>query len=1028
MTNVRLLLSTLACAVLFINSSNAQIFFTETFEGTMGANGIPTGWTETGLSTDGIWNVNTSAVASSPFLTYPAPASGTRFAYSNDDACNCNKSADRMIMPAQNFTGMVGVNLIFNGYLNGGYGETGVVQVSTNGGTTWATVYTLAANPAAWQNNLTVNLNAYAGQTNVLISFLYSDNNDWAYGIGIDDVRLEQLTALLPEVGITSVNPGQYTVMPANQVTSFAIGATVNNSGSAAAANVTLTTNVFKLPNTTTPVYTGTGSTANLAAGATATINAATAFTPAAPVAGEYIFQSIISGNTGSTANDTAFYGLFVADSTYARDDATVSAALGITGQGNEGILGNTYDINTNSTLTSVLFATNGVGAGPAVGDTTQVLIYATTAGVPTGAPIATSAFYIYTATDTGAVVRTVAINGSTGLAVTAGTKIFVALKEFPRTDNLGILVSEEIWTPNTSFGSVNGGAWTPLETFGFPNPVLIRANLRQVCNLTATTTSTNATCTGGTGSATVTPASGTTPYVFNWSNGQTNATANNLVAGNYTVTVTDNTGCSVTRSVTVSSTSTTITTATPTTTNSACGGATGSASVNPTNGTAPYVYAWSNGGNTQTIVNIAAGSYTVTVTDANGCVGTVSGIIVNNPNAPTASISAFTAVACNGGATGQATAAASGGTAPYTFIWSNGANTAAANGLVAGVYTATVTDAASCLGVTSVTITQPTALAVTANASATANVSCFGGNNGAAGVAAAGGTPNYTYVWSNGGNTATITGLTAGTYTATVTDANLCNSTLAITVTQPASALSVTANSTDILCNGATNGTATATGAGGTAPYSYTWSNGANGAAANGLAAGTYSVTATDANGCVADVAGLTVTEPSALNVGITVTDASAFGVADGSVNIAVGGGTGTYTYLWSNGATTEDLTGVVAGTYTVTVTDANGCSDTEVGTVDQPSTVGATNANINISVFPNPADASATLSINLVNSSDVIIEITNVTGQLISVINDAAVLNNNYTLNTSEWAAGVYFVRVTAGNDTATYRVTKK
>jgi hypothetical protein len=109
------------------------------------------------------------------------------------------------------------------------------------------------------------------------------------------------------------------------------------------------------------------------------------------------------------------------------------------------------------------------------------------------------------------------------------------------------------------------------------------------------------------------------------------------------------------------------------------------------------------------------------------------------------------------------------------------------------------------------------------------------------------------------------------------------------------------------------------------------------------------------------------------------------------------------------------------------VTVTDGNGCTDIHVATVSQPSTVGVTNGNINIPVFPNPTESVATLSVALVNSSDVTIEISNVSGQVIRTINDATVLNNQYTLNTTEWASGVYFVRVTAGKDTATYKLTK-
>jgi len=1028
MTNVRLLLSTLACSILFASTMNAQIFFTETFEGTMGANGIPAGWTETGLSTDGIYNVATNTVASSPYANIPAAIQGTRFAYTNDDACNCNKAEDRLILPTQNFTGMAGVNLIYDVWHDGLYGGTATIEVSTAGTAgPWTVVGTIPTN-AAWQNDVTISLGAYAGQANITVAFRYNDNTQWATALAIDEVRLNQLTVLTPEVSVLRVTPGEYTLIPQNQVTSFPVSATVNNTGSGAAASVTVTTAVFKLPNTTTPVYTQTGSTANLAAGANATINL-TAFTPAAPTLGDYVFRHIISGNTGSVANDTFRYGVSVVPNFYARDNGTSVEGIGA-GAGTAVIIGNVFDITTNTQLDSVLFFCY-TGA-PGLNDTVRVRIASTVAGVPSNTGyVGQSAIYRFTIADTAGAVKTLPVTTLAGgvLTLTPG-KYFIGIEKFQTGDNYGLQCASSIFTQNTVYANLNGGAYSPLNSLlaGFNFTPIVRPFLRTLCTVSSTTASTNAACTGGTGTATATPANGTAPYTYAWSNGQTNATVSNLVAGNYSVTVNDASGCSVTNTVTVGSTSTTLTTNTPTTTNSACGGSTGSASVNPSNGTAPYNYTWSNGGNTQTISNIAAGNYSVTITDANGCVGSVTGIVVNNPNAPTASITAFTAVSCNGGNNGQATAAATGGTAPYTFSWNNGANTATATGLVAGVYTANITDAASCSGVASVTITQPTALAATVNTAATANVSCFGGNNGTASVAVSGGTGAYAYAWSNGGNSATISGLTAGVYTATVTDANLCARTLAITVTQPATALAVTANSSDISCNGTANGTATASATGGTSPYSYAWSNSGNGASLNNLAAGTYSVTATDANGCVASVSGLTVTEPTAVNSSVTVTDASAFGATNGAVNISVGGGTGAYTYLWSNGATTQDLSGVAAGTYSVTITDANGCTDTETATVDQPSTVGATNANINISVFPNPAETVATLNVSLVNSTDVTIEISNVTGQVIRTINDASVINNQYTLNTSEWAAGVYFVRVTAGKDTATYKLTKK
>lgn len=580
---------------------------------------------------------------------------------------------------------------------------------------------------------------------------------------------------------------------------------------------------------------------------------------------------------------------------------------------------------------------------------------------------------------------------------------------------------------PNQSHTYATPPPFTVILTdslFGWRRTCVARDTIVLSNAIPSSVTSTNATCTGGTGTATISP-TGATPYTYNWSNGANGATASNLVAGNYTVTATDANGCIARNTVTVNSTTIVITTNTPTTTNSACGGTTGTASVNPSNGTAPYTYAWSNSGNTQTISNIAAGSYSVTITDANGCVGNVSGIVVNNPNSPTINVSANN-VSCNGQATGSATAVGTGGTAPYTYTWSNSAIGGTINNIAAGTYSVTVTDNASCLAVSSVTVTQPTAIVVANNT--TTNVSCFGGNNGSAAVAATGGTGAYTFLWSNAGTSATITGLTAGTYTATVTDANGCNNAASVTITQPATALGLSAAGTDISCNGSIDGTGAATATGGTAPYSYTWSNGATSAAASNLSAGVYTVTTTDANGCVANASDITVTEPTAINSSTTVTDCSVFGATDGNVALAAGGGTGAYTFLWSNGATTQNLANVASGTYTVSVTDANGCTDVATAIVDQPSSVGVNNANINISVFPNPADASATLSISLVNTSDVNVQVINTLGQVLTSISDASVINNQYTLNTSEWAAGVYVVRVAAGNDVATYRLTKK
>jgi hypothetical protein len=393
--------------------------------------------------------------------------------------------------------------------------------------------------------------------------------------------------------------------------------------------------------------------------------------------------------------------------------------------------------------------------------------------------------------------------------------------------------------------------------------------------------------------------------------------------------------------------------------TNVSCNGGTdGSATVTATGGTSPYTYAWSNATTTANVTNLAAGTYTVTVSDANNCTAT-SSLSITEPTTLLSSVAIDSNVSCNGLSNGGLTASANGGTSPYTFAWSNSATTASITGLTAGTYSVTVSDANGCTSTANGTITEPTALAV---ASATnTNVTCNGGADGSATVTATGGTSPYTYAWSNTGTTASITGLTAGTYTATVTDANGCTTTTTATVTEP-TALTATSSNTNVSCNGGADGSATVSATGGTSPYTYAWSNAGTTASITGLTAGTYTATVTDANGCTTTTTA-TVTEPIALSATASNTNVSCNGGADGSATVTATGGTSPYTYAWSNAGTTASITGLTAGTYTATVTDANGCTTTTTATVTEPTASSATSSNTNVSCNGG-ADGSATVT----------------------------------------------------------------
>ena len=507
-------------------------------------------------------------------------------------------------------------------------------------------------------------------------------------------------------------------------------------------------------------------------------------------------------------------------------------------------------------------------------------------------------------------------------------------------------------WAPGTPTGDgsatvtgLTAGVYTLTASDGTGCEVTQEVTITEPTILTASIgATTNITCNGlGNGTATVDVAGGTGAFTYSWSPaGGTLATATGLTAGDYTVTVTDANSCTQTASTTIIE-PTALTASITATTNVSCNaGSNGTATVVAAGGTATYTYSWSPAGGTlATATGLTAGDYTVTVTDANSCTQTAS-TSITEPTALTASITATTNVSCNGLNNGNATVTAAGGTGTFTYSWSPAGGTlATATGLSAGDYTVTVTDANSCTQTASTTITEPTVL--TASITATTNVSCNGGSNGAITVTAGGGTAPYSYSWSPAGGTlATATGLTAGNYTVTVTDANNCTQATSTAVTEPTVLTASVTATTDVSCNGGSNGTAKVTTAGGTTPYTYSWSP-AGGALATGtgLTAGNYTVTITDANSCT-QTAFATIAEPTVLTASITATtDVSCFGGNNGAATVTAGGGTAPYTYSWSSlTATTDTVSGLTANIYTATVTDAHGCIQTAVATITQPAT----------------------------------------------------------------------------------------
>ncbi|WP_053990259.1 LamG-like jellyroll fold domain-containing protein [Mangrovimonas sp. TPBH4] len=314
---------------------------------------------------------------------------------------------------------------------------------------------------------------------------------------------------------------------------------------------------------------------------------------------------------------------------------------------------------------------------------------------------------------------------------------------------------------------------------------------------------------------------------------------------------------------------------------------------------------------------------------------------------APLAAVAQTTPVDCNGNSTGAGTVNATGGEAPYSYLWSNGETSDTISDVPAGTYSVTVTDAAGTITTANSIITEPVQLTATADVTSNYNgedISCTNGNNGTATVTPSGGTAPYFYVWSNGQTTATATNLSEGTYTVNITDSNGCTFETNVTLEAPEEILT-NITSTNPTCFGSANGTATVSvTSGGISPFTYQWSNGQTSQTANGLAANTnYSVIVTDANGCSVSNS-VTLSQPNALQVNITKTPALCFGSNGGTATATPSGGTAPYSYVWSNSQTTQTATNLSAGSYTVTVTDNNGCQEIKSVTITQPSQLTAT------------------------------------------------------------------------------------
>ncbi len=434
----------------------------------------------------------------------------------------------------------------------------------------------------------------------------------------------------------------------------------------------------------------------------------------------------------------------------------------------------------------------------------------------------------------------------------------------------------------------------------------------------------------------------GTTPYLYNWSNGEQSEMLNSLESGDYQLTVTDDQGCIVITPMynldVIASQATEIDLVDPVTCN---GESNGRIFIDPP-GVGPFSYEWNNGSVTEDLQNLPSGEYTLTMTDAEGCLYFLDTILIAEPAPLDIQLTAAENVSCHGTMDGSIEVSVEGGKAPYSFTWNNGQSTEDLTNIPAGTYQLTLLDANACIiDGPEITIVEPESIELlTTNI---VNVGCSGNSSGSIAIEVSGGVLPYEYLWSNGSFDKNINSLDPGKYDVTVSDANACTAVLmAVEVQQLIENLTVVPHlDGELSCFNSTEGALSIEILGGSGPYQYNWSNGVLDSVNIHLPQGQYNVTVTDINGCIGVSPWVFLEEPTDLVFEVmAIEGVDCFGEENGRIEMEVAGGTTPYFYQWSNGAITQDIQNLPAGNYYVTITDANNCQEiaTQPLTISQP------------------------------------------------------------------------------------------
>ncbi len=495
--------------------------------------------------------------------------------------------------------------------------------------------------------------------------------------------------------------------------------------------------------------------------------------------------------------------------------------------------------------------------------------------------------------------------------------------------------------------------------------------------------------------------------YEYNWSPiGSTLPSAINLCPGDYIVTITDDNGCQVIGSYTIIQP--TELHANAGSTNETIQGLNdGTASASPFGGTAPYFYHWNNSGTNQQITNLAPGIYTVTVTDSHDCSSIQTVTVEAGPCGIL--IHTITNTTCFGMCNGSISVHLNNEIPPATYNWSIGVTSPTITELCAGEYIVTATNGTGCIVIETYSVTEPPEIFTNVGST---DETAQGGNDGTAWVIPFGGTPPYTYLWSNGSVDSLIINLSPDLYSVVVTDANGCSQAEFVDINSFTCFDFIDGKFKDVSCFGTCDGQVTVIPIGGVGPYTYAWSTGDTTKMITICGDSTYNVVVTDMGQGCSDNIGFELQSPAMLTIAIdSVINISPTGTS--SISVTITGGVEPYLYVWSgpNGFsdTMEDLFDIPVGYYDLLVTDAHGCT-TSVDSIEIKETVGFANPDqLDVRVYPNPARDEMHIDIGEISNYQ--IQLTSFDGRIVDT------WKNVRNINVRDIAVGIYAIKVTSG-----------